>query len=205
MNNMIIYKEFYAERFRSFCDRITFKVKPGKHLILGENKNSASATSNGSGKSSIAGIPRYAQYKKAAGTNDPSFQHKGNMLTGEVFVKDGVEYRIERYLKHKIFKNQIHLFIDGVDNTKRLKKNCNEEIEKIIGASDDVFSSTIIVRQGLPKNFCDHTETVRKSTVEEMLGFSIWTDFFKPLFDGGKKRIQQDQLRVQNDHTQNKK
>jgi len=203
MSSGIKYKSFWAENFRSF-EKLNFTIEPGKHLVVGENQDSSSATSNGSGKSNTFLAPVFAQFKKLRKIKDPSFKHGGGVKTGVEFERDGVNYVIERHYKHKSGKNSLNLYIDGEDVSKRLKKGSEEEIKNIIGMSFDLFTSTIIIEQGLPTNFSQLTEVGRKSVVEELLGFSVFTEYYKPLFDNSKKRIQQDQERVKEKYNESR-
>ena len=60
-----------------------------------------------------------------------------------------------------------------------------------MGVSQDLFCSTIIIEQGLPINFTQMTKTVRKGVVEDLLGFNVRSDFYKPLIDHAKIRKEQ--------------
>lgn len=171
----IHFTNIMAKNFHSF-EEFNFPIVPGKHLIIGENRSSGSADSNGSGKSTLFEALPWNLWRKSIRDKDSSRNGGGNCYTKVDFIKDGNPYSVERYFKDSKEGNNIKFFVNGDDVSPRLKSGVDEEIQKVLNISPDLFISTIVVLQGLPINFSSLTPTVRKSIVEEMLGFSVWDD-----------------------------
>jgi DNA repair exonuclease SbcCD ATPase subunit len=175
----ITFHKISAKNFHSFDD-FELVITPGRHLIVGENRSSGSANSNGSGKSSLMETIPWTIFKKTTRGRDPSKNYKGNCETVLEFSKDGSHYKAMRYWKDKEHKNDLKLFKDGEDLSLRKKTNTEEELEKLIGIPYDLFISIIVIIQGLPINFTSLTPTVRKGLVEDMFNvLAIWERYGK--------------------------
>ena len=183
------YKKLELKNFRSYKE-LEFEFRPGIHLVLGDNQSSSSSSSNGGGKSSPFLSLAWTQFGYSSFGSDPSRDYKGNCMTAVDFVKDGKEYRIERYHKDKAEKNGVKLFLDGEEISNRKKRDTEADIDKILNIPAELFVSCVVVTQGLPVNFTDMTPTLRKSIAESMLGFDIW-DSFRPAFS---TRLREQQL-----------
>jgi DNA repair exonuclease SbcCD ATPase subunit len=168
-----------AKNFHSF-ESFDLNIIPGKHLIMG---------GNGFGKSSLLEAIVWTLYKKTQRGKDPSRDYKGDCWTMVEFVKDGNLYRAERFWKDKVHKNDLKLYMNGEECSLRRKTNTEEELQAILGIPHDLFVATVVVLQGLPMNFTRQTATIRKATVEEMIGFSVWEEY-RTKFDGAYKELE---------------
>lgn len=153
----------------------------GLLLIQGENHADSSAMSNGAGKSSIADALCWALYGVTARgeTGDQIINNKAGKNTRvEVLIDDdGMTYRIVRHRKHKTGKNNVHIFVsDGLtgekDLTKGTDKLTQETIEKIIGASLEVFTGSIYAGQEKMPDLPSMTDKMLKVLIEEAAGIN---------------------------------
>ena len=198
----IQFTKVAAKQFQSF-EAFELDIVPGKHLIIGENRSSGAASSNGSGKSTLLEVIVWTLYKKTQRGKDPSRNYAGDCWTMVEFQKDGNLYRAERYWKDSTFKNDLKLYMNGEELSLRRKTNTEEELQALIGIPHDLFISSVIVLQGLPMNFTRQTATIRKSTVEEMLGFSLWEQY-RTKFDGAYKELDLERRQKESQFLDNK-
>jgi DNA repair exonuclease SbcCD ATPase subunit len=175
------FKRIYGKKYNSF-EAFDLPIVPGRHLVIGDNLSTGG--SNGSGKSSMFENLSWTRYKKYLRGTDPSFHGRGDCQTGFECNIDSIEYRVERYFKHPKNGNSIQLFCNGEDISNRLSSGVEAEIERLIPIPYDLFVSTCVVAQGLPVNFSQFTPTIRKTIIEEAIGFSVW-DAYRKKF--GKK------------------
>lgn len=182
----INFLELEAENFQSF-EKLHLKFEMGKTIILGENRSTDSSSSNGSGKSSIFDALIFGLYKKSLRDKDVSMNYKGNCRVKVTFAQGETVYAVERFLKHKVNKNDVKLYINGEDITYRKSSFIEDEILKVIGISPDVFMSSVVVLQGLPMNFSSYTPTLRKTIIEELVGACVWEDYRKQFNLSSKK------------------
>lgn len=149
---MIIFRSIKLVNFMSYgaVPTLIQLDQPGTTLLLGEDlDNTASgAGSNGCGKTSILNAIVYALYDKPLDsdikTKDDLVNHvnkKGMEVTIE-FVKNGVNYVIERCRKMKVGAtgNYTTLYENGKDITLDSSDHTNEYIEKkILNIPYDLF------------------------------------------------------------------
>lgn len=153
----------------------------GLVLIQGINSADSSANSNGAGKSSIADALCWALYGVTARgeSGDQIVNNKAGKNTRvEIILNDdGIQYRIVRHRKHKTGKNNVHVFMDDglsgeKDLTKGTDKLTQETIEKIIGASLDVFTGSIYAGQEKMPDLPSMTDKMLKVLIEEAAGIN---------------------------------
>lgn len=172
-------------------DHLMYEFTPGQHLILGNN---------GSGKSTIPEALLWCIFKISPKGTNPSKNGKGKCSVELGIESGGIEYKIIRYHGHKKFKTSVRLYIidneEEEDISSRLPSNTDKSILKLIGASYDLFSSSLIVMQGLPTNFSTMTPTIRKSILENILGFSVW-DTYKSMFGEESTKLKAEHLGVE--------
>lgn len=178
----IDFENIEIKNFNSI-EQLDFNFTDGVHLILG---------ANGVGKTSIFEAVLWAIYKITLKEKDPSTDYKGNCFVGLNFNKGQSKYRIERFFKDKIEKNNVKLYKDTIEISLRNATSTDDEILKIIGISSDIFLSVITVAQALPINFAACTPTIRKTMLEDILNFRIWGELrsncIKYLKDLNEKR-----------------
>ena len=178
----IEFTKVFGKNFNSLGE-FELDIFPGRHLIIGENLDSKNGNSNGSGKSSILESIIWTMYKKSIRGNDPSYNQKGDCFTGFECLVGDQEYRIERYHKHKKFGNCSRIMLNGEEISHRLTSSTDEEIQKLIPIPYDLFVSTSVVLQGIPVNFTQFTPSIRKTIIEDSLGFHVWEKIRKKFKD----------------------
>jgi DNA repair exonuclease SbcCD ATPase subunit len=166
--------------------RITLADR-GLVLVQGVNNADTSANSNGSGKSSIADALCWAIYGTTARgeTGDAVVNNKtgkGTMVEVKI-LDDMTTYRIVRYRKHKTGKNALHVFMDEGfgerDLTKGTDKLTQDVVDKIIGASLDVFAGSIYAGQEKMPDLPNMTDKILKLLIEEAAGINALEEAYK--------------------------
>lgn len=154
----------------------------GLMLIQGENADDTSATSNGSGKSTIPDAISWCIYGVTARgiSGDDVVHNKVNKdCCVEISVDDnGLEYRIARYRKDKTHKNDLVLvrYESGstyLDLTKGTAALTQLEINKIIGSSYEVFVASSYFGQEMMPDLPSMTDKQLKMIVEEASGTEV--------------------------------
>lgn len=174
--NFLALSEFYVET----ADR-------GLVLIQGDNKSDSSTDSNGAGKSSIADSISWALYGVTARgiTGDKIVKRdaKGETMV-QVKVQDGgTQYRIERYRKHSIHKNELRVYQilpGGTENdlSKGTDKETQLVVNGIMGCTVDVFNAAIYAGQEQMPNLPGLTDKGLKLLLEEAAGTEELADCY---------------------------
>lgn len=151
----------------------------GLNLLQGQNDDDPSATSNGSGKSSVPDALCWALFGTTARgdsgdavVNDSA--KKDCMVS--VDLKDGSTcYTVRRYRKHKEFKNGTYLTQTDaagaiVDLTKGTEKETQLVIAEIMGCSFEVFMAAIYAGQEQMPDLPAMTDKELKLLIEEAAG-----------------------------------
>jgi len=185
---MIVFKQVRLVNFLSHIDT-TLKIRPGLHLVIGENKISPYTKSNGSGKSSIFEGIVYALY----GGNERNWKRKG---ASTCFVELTIEYReteyfIRRYYKDPIKGNGVEIYKNGQILPLR-KNDANKFLESLLRLGKQNFISSVVIRQGFDVKLTVLTPTQRKEYFLEVIGY----DFDEKL-KKVKKAINQLQIEIQ--------
>lgn len=150
----------------------------GLLLVQGENLDDTSAKSNGAGKSSILDSLCWCLYGTTArdvtGDDVVNETAKKDCSVTVVLDDDGVQYKIERFRKHKIHKNQLFAWqLDGaspIDLSKGTDKETQIVVEKIMGCSLEVFVGAIYAGQEKMPDLPGMTDKQLKLIVEEAAG-----------------------------------
>lgn len=160
----------------------------GLVLVQGENLDDSSADSNGSGKSSLADALCWAAYGTTArGVSGDAVINdtvgKGTMVQIDILDGDDV-FRINRYRKHPKGKNALnvlHLAKDGTmtDLTKGTDKLTQEVVDKVIGASLDVFRAAVYAGQENLPDLPAMTDKSLKVLIEEAAGVTLLEDAYQ--------------------------
>lgn len=153
----------------------------GLILIQGENESDPSALSNGSGKSTLVNAICWCLYGQTANGD------KGDDVLSSTFPKncmvrttieddDGEVYYVIRYRNHKECKNRLRVLTkDGGDLTKGTDKLTQEFVERLVGASIDVFLACIYASQENIPNLPALTDKELKTIIEESAGINRLT------------------------------
>lgn len=165
----------------------------GLILIQGENLDDPSASSNGSGKSSMGDAISWCLFNQTArGVSGDSVINReaGKGCRVAVTVEDdGKFYRIARNRKNGTFKNNLTVSVwekddEAVEITKGTDKLTQELVEKIVGCSFEVFKAAVYSGQESLPNLPAMTDKELKLIVEEAAGINQ----LQACFDIAKKR-----------------
>lgn len=120
----------------------------GLVAVQGDNQVSTSADSNGSGKSyliegppwalfgeTIRGVSGDAVVNRAAG--------KDCFVTLTIALDGGEELTVTRYRKHKVEKNALRIFVDGVEVTKGTMKETEAALVELVGLDFEAFKRAV--------------------------------------------------------------
>lgn len=188
------FKSLEIENFLAIATGKINLADRGLVLIQGVNNDDTSASSNGSGKSSTVDALSWCLYGTTARgvTGDDVINDvagKGCRVT--TVVEDGDEiYTITRHRKHKTGKNSltvIHtpsmLGATDVDLTKGTDKLTQEVVNKIVGASLDVFTSAIYAGQEKMPDLPTMTDKALKILIEEAAGVTLLEEAYREARD----------------------
>jgi DNA repair exonuclease SbcCD ATPase subunit len=177
---MVELMQVNLHNFLSFEDE-SFSFKKGKHLILGENRDSTVAESNGAGKSALFDAIIYAIY----GKYDRDFQRTGTNDTYVelIFSYQGDLYKIKRYFKHFSEKNKVELYRNDELMAAHTKKETQRIIDNIFRLSYDNFISSVVYKQGLQIKISSLSPTERKKYFSRLVDMD---------FDGIERQVKKD-------------
>ena len=154
----------------------------GLTRIAGENLDDTTSSSNGSGKSCILEAVYWCLFgdtlrniRSADGVVNNTVKKDCSVVVQ--MVEDDVKYQIERYRKHTKKKNNLYLYINGVDSRGKDNRETQEFIESIIGMDKISFANSIIFGQGHSKNlkrFSEMSDAEKKATMEKVLNIEAF-------------------------------
>lgn len=156
----------------------------GLVLILGENKDDSSQDSNGSGKSSFPDALCWCLYGVTAReeTGDDVINRdagKNCRVAIKIETPDD-EFTIIRHRKYGKHKNRLELHsAKAGDLTEGTDKLTQEKVNRIIGASKDVFMAAIYAGQESMADLPKKTDRELKAIVEEAAGIDQIEDAYK--------------------------
>lgn len=146
----------------------------GLILIQGKNTDDTSANSNGSGKSTLMNALCWGIYGETANglkADDVlSTGHEKNCRVSVTIEDEGKRYAIMRHRAHATNKNRLLVSCEDGDLTKGTDKLTQEFIEKLIGASKEVFLASIYASQENMPDLPGMTDKNLKAIVEEAAG-----------------------------------
>ena len=169
------------KNFLAIGDAVAKLDQRGLVLIQGENRDDTSQESNGAGKSSLADAISWCLYGVTARgeTGDRIVNRVAKKNTHvEIRIKeDDVGYKIARYRKHTRQKNRLTVHVTDADGkttdlTKGTDKLTQELVVKIMGCSEDVFTSAIYAGQENMPSLPDMTDKLLKTLIEEAAGIT---------------------------------
>lgn len=139
--------------------------------------------SNGSGKSTILSALNYVLFgesiaNKIKKSNLVNKTNKKNMEVFLDFEKDGVQYRIERGRSPEFLR----FFVNGEDTAQGENKDTQEDINKVLGMSPDLFYQICLMTASAP-TFMEMNAAGQREIIEQLLGVQILTDKAEKLKD----------------------
>lgn len=151
----------------------------GLILIQGENADDTSAASNGAGKSSIVDAICWGLYgttaRDVSGDDVINATAKKDCCVEIMLDDDGTVYRVTRYRKDKVHKNQLFVHQkdasgNWIDMSKGTDKETQEVVRKIMGCSLEVFRGAIYAGQEAMPDLPGMTDKQLKLLIEEAAG-----------------------------------
>ena len=139
-------------------------------LVLVEGKKGGVTTkSNGSGKTNLFEAILWCLfgtlYTKKVLANEVVYNYKNDCEVG----LEVDNWKVTRYRKHKKFKNELWLEIDGKDRRGKNDEETQEKIEKLLGSTFTSFTNSVFLGQNVIKSFASATDTERKIILEKLL------------------------------------
>lgn len=190
---MLNFKKLTLKNFMSFgnAEEVLDLTKYNMTLIQGINKDKedeepeadnndelklSEKSSNGSGKSVLNICVHYAIYGESIGnkvkkTNLVNKANKKNMEVSLEFEKDGVEYVIERGRSPEYLR----FLVNGEDLAQGENKDTQEDINKVIGMSSDLFCQTCLLTAST-QSFMEMNAAGQREIIEQLLGVQILSD-----------------------------
>lgn len=153
----------------------------GLTRICGENLDDPTSSSNGSGKSTIIEAVYWALFgdtlRHIRSADGVINNNVGKNCSVVLNIDDGEDsYRIERYRKHSSKKNNLYIYINGVDSRGKDNRETQAFIESVIGMDKQSFSNSVIFGQGHSKNlrrFSEMSDSEKKETIEKVLELDV--------------------------------
>jgi DNA repair exonuclease SbcCD ATPase subunit len=189
---MILLKKTYVQNFFRVQEEQVFDMSDqGLVLIIGENADSSTADSNGSGKSTFFEAPLWCLKNRTVRgyTGDKVINRAigKNCYVKQEFSKNGEEYTAVRYRKHKKFKNELHLFAGNTDITQKTVELTQEVIDEILGIDFESFIRGPMMPQGTFKRFSQMTDAESKKILDQI----VKTDVFYHAQEFVKKQLKE--------------
>lgn len=152
----------------------------GLVLVQGQNDDDSSANSNGAGKSSIVDAISWCLYGETArGVSGDAVVNDsvGKDCSVKIVIEDaGMSYIVMRGRKDKVLKNGLSVFSAAIGTmppislTKGTDKLTQEVVNKIVGASYEVFIAAVYSGQEKMPDLPGMTDKMLKLIVEEAAG-----------------------------------
>ncbi|MEI6993269.1 AAA family ATPase, partial [Klebsiella pneumoniae] len=138
------------------------------------NAGDSSAASNGAGKSTLMNSLMWCIYGETShgvkGDDVLSTGHEKNCRVKVTIEDEGKRYAIIRHRKHKEFKNRLIVRGEDGDMTKGKDSLTQEFVERLIGASKEVFMASIYASQEAMPDLPGMSDKNLKTIVEEAAG-----------------------------------
>ena len=190
----LYFKDIEIENFRSI-EHIKLQLSnQGIVIVKGVNEYEETASSNGSGKSSMFEAIIFALFEEtSSGEKDVENRIVKNGYKIDLkFNVDEVEYEVIRQLKNN--KTTVTLYKNNEDISARNKTDTNKLILNILGISKDVFLDSILLSQNVNTNLASLTPTARKERLELLTSTNQIIDEFKETLK--QKQLYYENLRV---------
>ena len=163
-----------VENFMALANAKVELDQRGLVLIQGVNAGDSSAASNGAGKSTLMNSLMWCIYGETShgvkGDDVLSTGHEKNCRVKVTIEDEGKRYAIIRHRKHKEFKNRLIVSGEDGDMTKGKDSLTQEFVERLIGASKEVFMASIYASQEAMPDLPGMSDKNLKTIVEEAAG-----------------------------------
>ncbi|HBZ7469437.1 TPA: AAA family ATPase [Klebsiella pneumoniae] len=163
-----------VENFMALANAKVELDQRGLVLIQGVNAGDSSAASNGAGKSTLMNSLMWCIYGETShgvkGDDVLSTGHEKNCRVKVTIEDEGKRYAIIRHRKHKEYKNRLIVRGEDGDMTKGKDSLTQEFVERLIGASKEVFMASIYASQEAMPDLPGMSDKNLKTIVEEAAG-----------------------------------
>ncbi|HHC2758951.1 TPA: AAA family ATPase [Klebsiella pneumoniae] len=163
-----------VENFMALANAKVELDQRGLVLIQGVNAGDSSAASNGAGKSTLMNSLMWCIYGETShgvkGDDVLSTGHEKNCRVKVTIEDEGKRYAIIRHRKHKEFKNRLIVRGEDGDMTKGKDSLTQEFVERLIGASKEVFMASIYASQEAMPDLPGMSDKNLKTIVEKAAG-----------------------------------
>lgn len=206
---MIRLKQVQAEGFGVFHDRMTVDLdRRGRVLILGVNDDTASAESNGAGKTTILKAITWGLFGVTVdGLSTSDIVHKA-AKAAEVKVTfaidGGSEYTVTRRRTAKTGKLRLEELVGGKleDRSQTKAKATQLSIETALGMDFETFRCTVLFGQGDHSRFASRSlgDAARKAILGRILGLGRY-DAARVEAKAARSRIDEELARLNRLHS----
>lgn len=182
---------------------------PELFLVLGENLDMGGQDNrNGVGKTTLVNALSFALFGKPLVNvkldNLINKSNLKNMLVTLTFKSNGIDYKIERGRKPAVFKlykngtESVDPTADGADAAQGESRHTQEEIERIIGMSHDMFKH-ILALNTYVEPFLSMRAADQRVIIEQLLGITILSEKaerLKEQIKDSKELIKAEELKI---------
>jgi DNA repair exonuclease SbcCD ATPase subunit len=176
--NIIKINRVQLQNFGPFENQ-SLKIGVGIFLTLGENRDSATASSNGSGKSYLLEAVGYGLFGK---TFREDVERIGKSATATTEVK--IDFTVCTPADSREFTvirgNKLSVVVDGENVASRKKQETQARLEKLLDLSYPQYLALVAPPQGMASFFCSLTAVSRKTMIEE-LALDSWNALTKKI------------------------
>ena len=188
---MVKFKYVKMNNFMAIKEAELELDNQGLILIEGVNKTNDSFDSNGSSKSTLVSSITYALYGKTEkGLKADDVVNKYEKKNTSVILSFGIgedNYRIERYRKHKEFKNKVKLFCNDKEITGSTNDVTDKQIQDLFGIDFNTYVNAIIYGQGDIPMFSQATDKGKKEILESITKVEV----YKKAQDVAKEKVKE--------------
>ena len=188
---MVKFKYVKMNNFMAIKEAELELDNQGLILIEGVNKTNDSFDSNGSSKSTLVSSITYALYGKTEkGLKADDVVNKYEKKNTSVILSFNIgedNYRVERYRKHKEFKNKVKLFCNDQEITGSTNDVTDKQIQDLFGIDFNTYVNAIIYGQGDIPMFSQATDKGKKEILESITKVEV----YKKAQDVAKEKVKE--------------
>lgn len=188
---MVKFKYVKMNNFMAIKEAELELDNQGLILIEGVNKTNDSFDSNGSSKSTLVSSITYALYGKTEkGLKADDVVNKYEKKNTSVILSFNIgedNYRVERYRKHKEFKNKVKLFCNDKEITGSTNDVTDKQIQDLFGIDFNTYVNAIIYGQGDIPMFSQATDKGKKEILESITKVEV----YKKAQDVAKEKVKE--------------
>jgi len=176
---MLIVESLELENFLSFKKAILRFNRSEPTLVIGVNKTTSTASSNGSGKTALFEALPYGLFGyTASGRHGDNAVHnfERDCLVRITGTSNGKSFVIERYRKHYKHKNNLYFKVDGVSIEGNSVKNTQKMLEQYLSIDYNLILQTCYFSPSSIRTFCGMTDSDQKGIFQALLNLDRWEE-----------------------------